>query len=328
MLVIQTDSSNLLFCVTFMKYAAPRQNAEFQISPRISRIRRNLVLRSNSLLITIYGDAIAPREQAVWLGSLINLASLFDLSPRLVRTSAARLTADGWFDVERVGRRSYYGLSEQGLQRVRHADRRIYEFDQAAWDGRWTLALLDGTMRASVRQHLKRELLWEGFGQLAPGVFAHPRVDQDVLLEILEATGTRKLVAILCADGTSGHSSHPIRSIMHETFRLASVDEAWTQFIARFEPALSELPGLSEAAAFFVRTLLIHEYRRVLLRDPDLPEALLASDWPGRRARQLCRELYAALLGPSEQFLQANAEILGGRLSRTPRAVARRVGAI
>jgi phenylacetic acid degradation operon negative regulatory protein len=41
-----------------------------------------------------------------------------------------------------------------------------------------------------------------------------------------------------------------------------------------------------------VRTLLIHEYRRVLLRDPNLPEALLPAGWPGLQARALCESLY------------------------------------
>jgi phenylacetic acid degradation operon negative regulatory protein len=39
-----------------------------------------------------------------------------------------------------------------------------------------------------------------------------------------------------------------------------------------------------------VRTLLIHAYRRVLLRDPLLPAALLPLDWPGAAAMR-----YAAI---------------------------------
>ena len=41
-----------------------------------------------------------------------------------------------------------------------------------------------------------------------------------------------------------------------------------------------------------MRTLLIHEYRRVLLRDPRLPAALLPLDWPGAAAFALCRDFY------------------------------------
>jgi phenylacetic acid degradation operon negative regulatory protein len=104
-----------------------------------------------------------------------------------VRTSASRLKGDDWFEATRIGRRSYYGLSDLGLLRVRHADRRIYDFNLSGWDGRWTLVILNSAMRSSARQHLERELLWESFGRLASGVFAHPNADTDSLREILAA---------------------------------------------------------------------------------------------------------------------------------------------
>lgn len=302
-----------------------RKISDSQISANIARVRRDLVLRANSVLITIYGDAIAPRRQSVWLGSLITLVELFGLAPRLVRTSAFRLTADDWFVATRIGRRSYYGLSDVGLLRVQHADRRIYEFNLPEWDGRWTLVVLDNAMRASVRQHLKRELLWESFGQLAPNVFAHPHVDHRSLQEIVKAARAEELVAVLSAESIESYSRKPLQTIMHETFKLTQVEHAWKQFIARFAPVAEELEGLSQAEAFFVRTLLIHEYRRVLLRDPNLPEALLPADWPGVHARQLCETLYRGLLASSEQFLFAQVETSDGPLAKTPRAIARRL---
>ena len=109
---------------------------------KVSELQRGLTLRANSLLVTLYGDALAGRDSLISLGSLIELAGLFGLSSRLVRTSAFRLTADGWFDVTRVGRRSFYGLSEVGRLRVVHAQRRIYDFAALPWDGHWTLAIL------------------------------------------------------------------------------------------------------------------------------------------------------------------------------------------
>jgi phenylacetic acid degradation operon negative regulatory protein len=88
---------------------------------------------------------------------------------------------------------------------------------------------------------------------------------------------------------------------------LASlVPEAWTW---RASPRITAIPAslrqgdralsrggqghaLDPAQAFIVRTLLIHEYRRVLLRDAQLPPALLPLDWPGVAAYALCRDFY------------------------------------
>lgn len=296
-----------------------------QISAKVARVRRGLVLRANSLLITLYGDAIAPRRQSVWLGSLISLSELFGLSPRLVRTSAFRLVADDWLVATRIGRRSFYALSDTGRRRVQHADRRIYESSFPEWDGRWTLVLLDAAMRASERKYLRRELLWQGFGQVSVNLLAHPHADHISLQEILKTAPAGERVAVLSAASIAAYSRKPLQCIMAESFKLTEVAQAWRQFMARFEPMLAALENLNPAETFFVRTLLIHEYRRVLLRDPNLPEALLPADWPGVQGRQLCIALYRGLLAGSEAFLCAHMEAAEGSFKKTPRAISQRM---
>ena len=64
--------------------------------------------------------------------------------------------------------------------------------------------------------------------------------------------------------------------------------------------------ALSPIEALLARILLIHEYRRIILRDPILPAALLPEDWPGRSARGLCARLYHKLLPASERWLDEN----------------------
>ena len=78
-------------------------------------------------------------------------------------------------------------------------------------------------------------------------------------------------------------------------------------WIAKGEP-------LSEVDAFTARILLIHHYRRVVLRDPLLPTALLPADWPGRAARALCGDIYRALLPASEQWLDRHGTNEAGPL--------------
>ncbi len=307
------------------KTAVPHHPAKLTLSPKVAKVRRGLVLRANSLLITLYGDALAPRGQAVWLGSLISLMELFGLSSRLVRTSAFRLTADDWLVATRIGRRSFYALSDTGLQRVQHADRRIYEFKLPDWDGRWTLVLLNNAMRASTRQALRRELLWEGFGPISTHLFAHPHGDHSALQDILKTAKAQDKVAVMSASGIDTYSDQPLQNILHQAFKLTEVALAWTQFVARFEPLLSELENLSPAEAFFVRTLLIHEYRRVLLRDPHLPQAMLPADWPGVEGRALCKTLYRGLLSSSENFLCTQTETSDGPLLKTPKAISKRL---
>ena len=63
--------------------------------------------------------------------------------------------------------------------------------------------------------------------------------------------------------------------------------------------------ALDPEECFVVRTLLIHAYRRVLLRDPLLPAALLPLDWPGAAAHALCRDFYRLTRRAAEQHLAA-----------------------
>ena len=298
---------------------------DLKISSSVAKLQRGLVLRANSVLLTVYGDVMAQRDQAVWLGSLIQLADLFGLSSRLVRTSAFRLSADDWLTCTRLGRRSFYGLSVAGLQRVQHAERRIYDFKLPAWDGRWTLALLSAGIPASARLHLKRELRWEGFGELSPNVFAHPQASHPSLQDIIRTAGVQEQLVVLSAESLPGYSSKPLQTVMHATFKLDQVETAWKQFVARFEPLLLQASSLNTAEAFFVRTLLIHEYRKVLLRDPNLPQSLLPAGWSGLLARQLCEALYDQLFDSSEPFLLTHVQTLDGKLTKIPRRMVKPV---
>src|SRR5436190_15250989 len=72
-------------------------------------IRRELETappRAKSLVVTVWGDALAPHGGAVWLSGLIRLLAPLGLNERLVRTSVYRLARDGWLASRQAGRRS------------------------------------------------------------------------------------------------------------------------------------------------------------------------------------------------------------------------------
>src|SRR5262249_4945072 len=66
--------------------------------------------RTGSIIITMFGDAIVPRGGSVWLGTLLEFFETLDIDASVVRTAMSRLTADGWFEREKVGRNSFYRL--------------------------------------------------------------------------------------------------------------------------------------------------------------------------------------------------------------------------
>lgn len=289
------------------------------------RLRNQRPLRAGSLIVTIFGDSIMPRGGAISLGSLIRLATPFGLSERLVRTATARLAHQGWVQARRIGKLSEYRLSDAGRERFAEATRRIYGESGAHWSGRWTLVVLPA-MPAAARHRLRNELTWQGFGELASGVFAHPdRPAPGVELPLAGADCAGALIF----EANLGSPGVPAR-LVDLGWDLADLAQRYRQFVKRFESAAAALgtrPADPETA-FLLRTLLIHEYRRLHLRDPLLPKRLLPANWPGNRAAQLCRDVYGRVFAASESHLSALAARLDGALPPPEPAVMRRFGGL
>jgi phenylacetic acid degradation operon negative regulatory protein len=263
-------------------------------------------LRAGSLLITMFGDALAPRGGAVTLGSLIRLAAPFGITERLVRTSVARLAREGWLLAQRSGRRSEYHLTADGAGRFAEATRRIYGAGPGRWNGQWTLALLRTAVRAP---QTVRELRWLGFGQLSPTLLAHPGCGVQQAREWLSGLcGAQAPVVLRSATGDLAAD----RALASRGWDLAELARRYRRFLAHFAPVDAALrAGVPSAqGAFLVRTLLIHEYRKIHLQDPLLPPELLPPQWVGTRAYELCGRLYARVFLPAEAQLSAVAHRL------------------
>ena len=273
--------------------------------------------RANSLIITIYGDFIAPHGGTVWLGSFIRLVQPLGLNERMVRTSVYRLSQEKWLVSEQLGRKSYYSLTTSGRRRFEHAYRRIYIAPQDTWNGEWQLVLIPGSLAGSQRDLLRKELAWAGYGALASGILAHPSGDTEALLDILQETGAHDKVVAMKALNVSALTSKPLQELVHECWNLEALAAKYTDFIELFRPVLRTLrsaSSLDPEQCFLIQTLLMHDFRRALLHDPQLPSQLLPANWSGGVARQLCQDLYRITYPLAQQHLLAVCETANGPL--------------
>lgn len=287
----------------------------------VAALPRRLKPRAKSLLVTVWGDAIAPHGAGIWLGSLIRLVAPLGMNERLVRTSVLRLTREGWFAVTRLGRRSYYGLTDFAHKAlVADPPRRIYAAAATPWDGAWHLVLTGlgagpGRLDREARLALRRELSWLGFGAVAPAVFAHPNPDRAGLERVLGKLGIADRVEVMTA--TPEPAGKGSRGLIQSCWDLEALAAAYRRFIDRFRPfwqALERAPDPAPETCFALRVLLIHEFRRIILRDPELPAELLSPDWAGASARMLCRNLYRRLAPAAERHVMAVLETADGPL--------------
>jgi phenylacetic acid degradation operon negative regulatory protein len=280
--------------------------------------------RAKSLVVTVWGDAIAPHGGSVWLSGLIRLLSPLGLNERLVRTSVYRLAREGWLTARPHGRHSVYSLTPQGRHRFEDAYRRIYAQPQSAWSGRWDVVLApQARLRAIARRELGKELSWAGFGSLAPGIFIRPEHsdEPETATAILEDLGVSGQVARVDATDR-GRAARPLASWVSACWNLEAVALEYCAFIAHFARVIRRFQALKAfdpEQCFVVRTLLIHEFRRVILHDPQLPQELLPSRWPASRAYGLCRDFYQLTHVHAERYL---AKTLAPELGALPPAAA------
>ncbi|MCC0039489.1 MAG: phenylacetic acid degradation protein [Brucellaceae bacterium] len=257
----------------------------------ITRLHARGRVRVWSLVITIFGDAIVPRGGRVALSTLQEVVARLNVEPGALRTAMSRLAADGWVEREREGRNSFFRLADAGRHAFDLATRRIYAPGPPEWNGGWIVAVAppgEGAVGAD-------ELVESGFLKINANVYLRPQTDDD-------AAHPGALDGMLVIHGSS--ADHP--EMLRDLWPSEDIATGYRDLIEAFEPLRGQLtrgaplPPLESMAA---RTLLIHDWRRVVLRDPGLPKSLLPQDWPGEAARSLVRDLYRLLAEPSEHWL-------------------------
>jgi phenylacetic acid degradation operon negative regulatory protein len=273
-------------------------------------IRRTLAAdppRAKSLVVSLFGDAIAPHGGAIRLKNLIELLGPFEVNERLVRTSVFRLVKEDWLEAIRNGRESSYRLTRTGFRRLEHAYEKVYRRPPAAWDGTWTFILIPNEhLTVPRRLELKQELEWEGVRQLTPHLFAHPTIGTDALNEIFDRLGVKGRAIFFTGARTDQDGMGGIRELVNGSWSLRQVAGAYKVFLRNFgrlKPLLSLGGTRSGWECLAIRVLLIHSFRRIVLHDPLLPKELLPDPWIGDDAYRLAGELYAVCLPGAERYL-------------------------
>ena len=149
--------------------------------------------------------------------------------------------------------------------------------------------------------------------------------------------------ALLGAQAQLQDAAHSLGAYLHaadlDPDRLRQLDDrlsAWVtlarryrRFVDMFGP-LNDGPSTirSGETAFILRTLLLHEYRKIHLRDPLLPATLLPQNWAGTDAHDTCRRLYAKVFPASERYLSATVQTISGSLPSPSQEIFHRFGGL
>ena len=238
------------------------------LSPLIDALHAEGRLRVWSLVITVMGDVAQPHGGRVAFPVLQSILGRLGVEPGALRTAMSRLVADGWLERDRAGRTSHYALSARGLAEYGPAAERIYA-PPAADPEIWSIALSDEAGQGI---------------PLAGGLCLYP--------------GRAPDGAVIAVEGRlqiGGAAPDRFLATEHRNALNRLADD-----LAALEHA-----DLAPPEAMGARVLLIHRWRRIVLRYPALPDGLLPAGCAGLHDRVAAA--YKRLIGPSELWLQTSA---------------------
>lgn len=250
-------------------------------------------LRVWSLIVTVFGDAVMNRgarvdPPAVWTADLLALLTLLGIEPGIARTNLSRLVANGTLKRDKAGRNTFYRLSEASRTAFAKASGQIYERAPAAPTGRFALAI---TERAENRAEARATLETDGWRFISPTIALRPGHENEPASRLpggtirAEADATPELIAAA-----------------REAWQIDDLNRGYRRFLTAFAPALSGDPP-DPTHAITLRTVAVHFFRRLALRDPALPRQSLPDDWAGHDARALFVALMQHLQPASEAWL-------------------------
>ena len=233
-------------------------------------------LRVWSFIVTLFGDlARGPRDRLS--GTMLTaMAARVGIKPASMRVALHRLRKDGWIDSQRAGRASLYFLTRHGRAQSLEATKRIYAPVEQAPES-WHVLIAPPDQRP------------------VPAAAGKPVIE--ILPGVLLGTGPAPARrGFLHLQGQIG----PVP----DWVRAALVSDDLRRDYARFEQKLGRvekaLPEhLTPLDIAVLRGLIVHGWRRLLLRHPQMPD-----DFLGPQCRiSPCRAKVMALLdrlGPAE----------------------------
>lgn len=224
-----------------------------------------------SLLVTVFGELAQDRRAGISGTVIGHLCGTIGIKPEAVRVAMHRLRRDGWIESTRSGRTSNHRLSDRGRAESAKANPAIYlerPVPEAAW-----LVVRPPSAGADA------------------GDAAEVQLGQNLSVSVAEAGGGDALRLPLPA-------RTPVPGWVRERVcdaGLQAQSAVLDRKLARLRSLLGDAGRPTPLQTAVVRVLVIHEWRRLVLKAPDLPPHLYPEGWRGRQCRDHLGHLLAAL---------------------------------
>ncbi|PSL18039.1 PaaX family transcriptional regulator C-terminal domain-containing protein [Shimia abyssi] len=249
---------------------------DVDLHKNIQRVADCGPIRVWSLVVTIMGDLCLSKDDYLPGRTLNQIVSRLGINNQALRVALHRLRRDGWIRSERDGRASNYFLSDQGHVMSNAVRTRIYRSEFAPEiplalavaspqmsSADFTCLLPDDAVLLSSKTALIRQST-DGLDDVLTQPFSARNLP-DWVLAALAPTGLQRDLAAL---------DNIVRKTLKSPNPTTIIDQCT------------------------LRLIILHHWRRLCLRQPELGEHLLPSDWPGRPARYSVMQALAKLPRP------------------------------
>ena len=233
-------------------------------------------IRVWSLLVTVFGDLA--HENALDGRTLSAITAEIGIKPEATRVALYRLRSDGWVRSEKTGRTSRYSLTEKGARDSAAANPLIYGQPEEMGLGAQVILLPSGGTDIDPAR----------YSQIAPRLF-------------IGAQGTPVPQGAMML-----HPAELPRWLgsQFESKALLEGYSALLYVLREIEAHLRDAP-LTALQVCVLRVLIVHAWRRLTLKHPDLPRAAHSTDWRGHDCRLFITILLARLGTPSIDAITA-----------------------
>jgi phenylacetic acid degradation operon negative regulatory protein len=259
-------------------------------------------MKARSLLFNLWGDYIQHKGGEISTAALTVFSAKFGIQEANLRQALSRMSREGWLISRRDRGRSYYSLTPRGQRRMVEACRRVYSSEELSWDGNWRVLSysIPESMRA-LRDELRRELTWTGFGPLAPGTWISPNPLEEALVDLIARYQVEPYVTTFLARHTGPGTP---QDLVNRCWELDEIQSSYLRFLTEWRPHMEAAQTItSDDQAFVERIELVHNFRKFLFVDPGLPRELLPENWRGAEAQSLFQEYYALLDSSARRYM-------------------------
>lgn len=236
-----------------------------------------------SIIVSLFGDMAQHPDHRVSGSALSQVISPLGVKPEAIRVALHRLRKDGWVDSSRIGRTSVHFLTASGRAQSAAVTPRIYRREPEQIS-KWHVLIAEDAVTQSTLEDVMLTQSYISIGRHgALGAGPVPDNCEDLL------------------SFTTTDMSIP--NWLRNRIYSAELIET-SAALSRALDSLTPVPaGLTPAQIATLRTLVVHRWRRVVLRHPDLPQTFQPDNWPGTVCRRRVFDLLDQLPKPNVNSL-------------------------